>query len=114
MENKIIYHITTIKQWNKFTDIDYFEVPSLQLEGFIHASTAKQLNATANRYYKNESEIIVLTIDAEMVKDKLKYEFSNSVNEYFPHIYGVIEKKEILKIEIVKKPVHQLFQIIHE
>ena len=106
----IIYHITTSEQWNKFIDMDYFEVASLQIEGFIHASTKNQLNATANRYYKNETEIIVLQIDAEAIKDKLKYEFSTSVNEYFPHIYGVIEKQNILKVEFLEKNSDDLFQ----
>ena len=110
MQEKIIYHITTIEQWNTFIDKDYFEVPSLQIEGFIHASTINQLSATANRYYKNESKIVILQIDAEAIKQKLKYEFSTSVNEYFPHIYGVIEKQHILKVEFIEKNSDNLFQ----
>mgnify|MGYP000325935295 CR=1 FL=1 len=48
---------------------------------------------------------MILHIDAEAIKDKLKYEFSTSVNEYFPHIFGVIEKAAILQVEIVKMPI---------
>jgi uncharacterized protein (DUF952 family) len=54
---------------------------------------------------------MVLQIDAEAISSKLKYEFSTSVNEYFPHIFGVIKKQEILKFVVVEINESGLFQI---
>jgi len=92
------YHIVTPLQWEVFDDSIYFETPSLKTEGFIHASTAEQVEATANRYYKDEPVIWLLKIEAARVNAELKYELATSVNEYFPHIYGPLNKDAILEV----------------
>ncbi len=102
MFQPIIFHITTIEVWQQFANENYFETASLKTEGFIHTSTSAQLEATAQRYYAAEKEILILHLDANAMKSKIKFEFSNSVNDYFPHIFGVIEKENILQIDLVK------------
>ncbi len=102
MFQPIIFHITTPKIWQQFANENYFEAASLKTEGFIHTSTSAQLEATAQRYYAAENEILILHLDANKMKSKIKFEFANSVNDYFPHIFGVIEKENILQIDLVK------------
>ena len=102
MFESVIFHITTPEVWQQFAKENYFEAPSLKIENFIHASTKAQLEATAIRYYANEKEVLILHLDANAMKSKIEYEFSKSVNDYFPHIFGVIEKENILQVQSVK------------
>ncbi|MES2774327.1 MAG: DUF952 domain-containing protein [Bacteroidota bacterium] len=95
------YHIVTPAQWQLFADSIYYEAPSLHTEGFIHASTAEQVEATINRYYKGEPMVLLLKIEVEKLSAELKYELAPSVNEYFPHIYGRLNKDAIIEITVV-------------
>jgi uncharacterized protein (DUF952 family) len=95
----MIYHITTYDLYAKFIDEDFYEAPSLKTEGFIHCSTAKQLEATIQRYYKNEAIILILHLNEQKLTSPLKYEMADSVQEEFPHIYGAINKDAIDKME---------------
>lgn len=99
MSNKteqLIYHITTPELWKQFAFFDFYEAPSLQDEGFIHASKAGQVQETANRYYKNEPEILLLTIDTTLLAAALVYEEAPHRKEEFPHIYGKLNKDAII------------------
>jgi len=92
------YHIVTPANWAKFRDTDFYEADSLPTEGFIHASTAEQVEATLNRYYKGEPSVLLLHIEAAKVTSELRYELAPSVNEYFPHIYGPLNKTAVVDI----------------
>jgi len=96
------YHIVTPAQWQQYADSIYYEAPSLQTEGFIHASTAVQVAATLNRYYKGELTVLLLKIEAAKLNAELKYELAPSVNELFPHIYGQLNKDAIIEITEVQ------------
>ncbi len=94
----MIYHITTPDLHAKFIATDYYEAPSLQLEGFIHCSTLVQLKATAERYYSEVPEILVYYIDEKLLESELKYEMA-TIGESFPHIYGSINKNAIVSVQ---------------
>ena len=93
----LIYHITTPVQWQQFATLPFYEAPSLQTEGFIHASKARQVQETADRYYKNEPEILLLTIDTSLLAIPLLYEEAPNRKEEFPHLYGKLNKDAIVE-----------------
>ena len=92
-----IYHITTPGLWQQYATLPFYEAPSLQTEGFIHASKAQQVQETANRYYKNEPEILLLTIDTSLLAIPLLYEEAPNRKEEFPHLYGKLNKDAIVE-----------------
>jgi uncharacterized protein (DUF952 family) len=94
----IFYHITTPEKWAEFRDKDFYEAEGLQTEGFIHASFAEQLEKTLKIHYKNVAQVLLLTIDSDLLTSKLVVEKSRN-NEDFPHIYGAINKSAITAIE---------------
>ncbi|MDE3207133.1 MAG: DUF952 domain-containing protein [Acidobacteriota bacterium] len=55
---------------------------TLAEEGFIHCSTAEQVQATADRYYRGRSDVVLLGIDPERVGADVRVEGG------FPHLYG--------------------------
>lgn len=97
MKHPIIYHIVSKAQWEAQQDASSYYAEHFEKEQFIHASTRSQLNATANRYYQQETSIYVLHIDTTLLTVALKYERSASLQEDFPHIYGGINKEAIIK-----------------
>lgn len=94
----IFYHITTPENWAEFEDKDFYEAESLQTEGFIHASFAEQLEETLKIHYKNVAQVLLLTINSDLLTSKLVVEKSRN-GEDFPHIYGAINKLAIMTIE---------------
>lgn len=102
-QSTLIYHITTPAQWQQFQFNDFYEAPSLQDEGFIHASKANQVEATANRYYKNEPEILLLTIDTTLLAVPLVYEEAPNRKEEFPHMYGKLNKEAVIEKKTIQR-----------
>lgn len=57
--------------------------------GFIHLSTRDQVEATANRFYSDVDQLVLLTVDPLKVPSELKWEPpAPGVDTLFPHIYG--------------------------
>ena len=57
--------------------------------GFIHLSTRAQVEGTANRFYADVDQLVLLTVDAVKVPSKIAWEPpSPDSDALFPHIYG--------------------------
>jgi uncharacterized protein (DUF952 family) len=95
----MIYHITTKENWDKAISAGFYEAPSLYTEGFIHNSTAAQVQAVLERYYAGQKNLVLLHIEETKLIADLKYELAASVNEVFPHIFGIINLDAVLKTE---------------
>lgn len=88
-----IFHIALPADWTAaFASGEYTvstRAMSLDEVGFIHCSTAEQIEATANRFYGDLTELIVLTIDPVAVPADILWEPpAPGIDELFPHIYG--------------------------
>ena len=94
----LIYHIVTPEVWDKFKDETEYEAESLQSEGFIHCSYRSQLDGVLERYYKNQSKVLILHINPHLLKANLIAEPSTG-GEVYPHIYGKINKSAIVETE---------------
>ncbi len=93
-----IYHVTTKLEWNVALQKGFYEAPSLKIEGFIHCSKANQVQGVLERYFKGKTNLVKLVIDTNKLTNKLQFDFSPSVNEEFPHIYGVINLDAVIEI----------------
>lgn len=94
----IIYHVTTKQEWNAALQNGFYEAPSLAAEGFIHCSKAEQVVGVLKRYFKVQTNLVKLVIDVNKLTSKLQYDFSPSVNEKFPHVYGTINVEAVIDI----------------
>ncbi|PAX53264.1 DUF952 domain-containing protein [Brunnivagina elsteri] len=81
-----IHHITQRVEWENAKLAGHYRADSLNSEGFIHCSTRSQLIRTANKFFKNQTGLMLLYIDESKVKAEIKYESAD--NDLFPHIYG--------------------------
>ncbi|MBI1767347.1 MAG: DUF952 domain-containing protein [Bacteroidetes bacterium] len=94
----MIYHVTTLQEWqsqggkSEFIPADYFK------EGFIHCCTSAQLSGVLERYFKGRPDLVLLYLDESKLKAELKYEVSTN-DEKFPHLYGAIDREAIIKVD---------------
>ena len=71
---------------------------TLDEEGFIHASTRNQIEATANRFYADVDQLVLLSIDPRKVPHEIKWEPpAPGVDELFPHIYGPLPISAVVR-----------------
>ena len=94
----LIYHIVTPEIWEKFKDETDYEADSLQSEGFIHCSYRHQLDGVLERYYKNQSKVLLLHINPHLLTAKFIAERSTG-GEVYPHIYGKINVNAVVETE---------------
>ncbi len=96
----VIYHITAREAWEQAKTIGHYSAPSLQTEGFIHASTLEQVEGTANLLFRGQPGLVLLVIDGEKLHPMLRFDpvtTHGGVTE-FPHIYGPINLSAVIEI----------------
>ena len=87
-ESGPIYHLARRSHWEagqaegayRQSTVDW----TLAEEGFIHCSFAEQVAATADRYYRDVEDVVLLTIDPAKTDAEVR------VEKGFPHIYGPV------------------------
>ena len=94
----MIYHVTNKNEWELALKKGFFDEPSLHTEGFIHNSTETQVSGVLERYYKDQTDLLLLHIDESKLVAELKYELAPSVNELFPHVFGNINLDAVVQI----------------
>lgn len=98
----MIYHLTQKSNWDKALTKGFYDVDSLYSEGFIHCCEQEQVHDILERYFKQESNILLLTIDKELLQVPVKYELAPSVNQLFPHVFGPINIDAVTKVILIK------------
>lgn len=96
-----IYHLVLRRVWDENADRPY-RAESLANEGFIHCSFAQQVARSANRFYADAADLLLLHIDAERLSSPLREEESES-GEIFPHIYGPLNRDAVVKVEALAR-----------
>lgn len=70
-------------------------------EGFVHCSTAEQIEATARRFYADVTDLVVLDVDESRLSSPVVVEQINGASEPFPHIYGPLEIGAVVAVRTV-------------
>lgn len=88
MRPAFIYKILQIPEWQTLqTEGEFTGSPVDLKDGFIHMSTASQVQGTLDKHYTKGVDLILAQIEASLVSAEIKYEVSRGGAE-FPHIYG--------------------------
>ena len=90
-----LYHLALAADWAEGTAAGRYTAStrgrSLDEEGFIHCSFAHQVIATADRFYGDTDDVVLLRIDAHRLSGPVVVEDLFGAGEAFPHIYGPID-----------------------
>ncbi|HEY2011483.1 MAG TPA: DUF952 domain-containing protein [Rhizomicrobium sp.] len=85
----LIFKIVPRPEWEASSG-DYHGSAHDQADGFLHFSTAAQLPETLRRYYAAKDDLILVAVDATALGAALKWEYSASRGEDFPHLYAAL------------------------
>jgi uncharacterized protein (DUF952 family) len=94
----IIYHVTTASEWKEAKIKGQYESASLKEEGFIHCSLPTQIPGVLERYFKGKTDLVKLVIDTDKLTSQYIYDWSTSVADTFPHVYGPINLDAVTEV----------------
>ena len=105
-----IFHLALADDWAAaFGDGEYrmsTRGVTLEQEGFIHCSTRAQMEDTANRFYGDLEQLVVLTIIPRLVPAQIVFEPpAPGLDTLFPHAYGPIPISAVVSAETWVRPV---------
>ena len=84
----VIYKVCSKVVWEEIRQLTSWNGSSHDLrDGFIHFSTASQLEGTVHKHYAGQTDLMLLAIDADTLGEALKWEPSRD-GDLFPHLYG--------------------------
>ena len=83
-----IYKVLTATELNEARANGRFEgSPDDRRDGFIHLSAADQLEATLAKHFARRADLMLLTVDADILGAALRWEASRG-GALFPHLYA--------------------------
>ncbi|RKZ34029.1 MAG: DUF952 domain-containing protein, partial [Gammaproteobacteria bacterium] len=83
-----IYHICRREEWEAARAVGRYHGSSQDVaDGFIHFSSAAQVEESAARHRAGQSGLVLLAVDPEALGAALKWEPSRQ-GVAFPHLYG--------------------------
>jgi uncharacterized protein (DUF952 family) len=99
----MIVHIIKRSEWRLALGRRTYAPDSLRAEGFIHCSTQAQVIDTANRFYRGQSDLVVLCIEESRLTPELKYEapampHGEAASDLFPHLYGELNVQAVDRV----------------
>ena len=84
------YKILTAGQWAAWRGRGEFTGAPIDLDdGYIHLSTAEQVEETAAKHFAGLSDLVLAEVDLDLLGDMVHWEESRG-GQLFPHVYGTI------------------------
>ena len=91
---ELIFKIVPRAEWESESG-DYHGSAHDKADGFLHFSTASQLSETLRRYYAGQNDLMLVAVDPQALGAALKWEYSKSRGEDFPHLYAPLSPDAI-------------------
>lgn len=92
---KPIFKIMSRDEWAAFQTSGQFTGSAVDLaDGYIHFSAPDQAQETAAKHFAGRDDLVLLTLDADALGDKLVWEPSRG-GALFPHLYRAIALNEV-------------------
>lgn len=102
MAADVIFHITDTATWAASQAAGGHTSSSRGLslvdEGFIHCSTAAQVDGVLTRFYAGATDLLLLHIDPDLLASPLRYDEVPGAGT-FPHVYGPINLDAVVHVE---------------
>jgi uncharacterized protein (DUF952 family) len=93
MDQKI-YKVLTREQWQTAQAGGPVQAPVDVADGYVHFSTAQQLQATLAKWFKGQEGCFLAAFDADDFGAALKWEKARG-DDLFPHVYGDVRLKQM-------------------
>ncbi|HUJ98682.1 MAG TPA: DUF952 domain-containing protein [Stellaceae bacterium] len=87
---KLIYHMCRREEWQAAErDGAYRGSSQDAADGFIHFSTAAEIEASAAKHRAGQRDLMLIAVEAATLGDALKWEAARG-GVLFPHLYGAL------------------------
>lgn len=93
----MIYKILTSEQMAVVEAGGAMQAPVDLADGYVHFSTSTQVQETLAKWFRGQSELLVIAVDESDFGTDLKWEKSRG-GEYFPHVYTSVFRNHIRSI----------------
>lgn len=94
----LVYKIYPRASWAEAEASGRFAGAPVDLaDGFIHFSTAAQVEETAARHFAGIEDLLLLAIEAEALGEALRFEPSRG-GDLFPHLYGELSLEAVREV----------------
>ncbi len=97
MTNRWIYHLSRSKDWLWAKRTASYNGSKEDIaDGFLHFSTAHQVEESALKHRTGEHNIILLEVDAFKLGPALRWETSRN-SQKFPHLYESLSPNAVIR-----------------
>lgn len=95
MKNRI-FKIVRAEEWQQARDAGtYHGAPVDRADGFIHFSTADQVEETAAKHFAGQTDLLLVAVDPEALGADLRFEPSRG-GALFPHLYAALSMTAVI------------------
>lgn len=99
MTETVAYKIVDAAAWREAVAEGAYAGSAVDLaDGYIHLSTAAQLDETARKHFAGRENLMLLTVDLTVLEDTIVWEPSRG-GALFPHIYGPLPVEAVTDAE---------------
>lgn len=92
----IAYKVLTADQMSRLeADGTFAGAPVDLADGYIHLSTAEQLDETVSKHFAGQDDLHIAAVDLDALADMVKWEPSRG-GALFPHVYGALPLSAII------------------
>jgi uncharacterized protein (DUF952 family) len=108
-DKAFIYHVISQFDWNEISKSEFYAPDSLIREGFIHFSYEEQIPGVIERYYKDQTGLLVIKVDVNKLKSNLLLEKVPDTG-LFPHLYGKLNLDSVIGVfQILKDESNKVY-----
>jgi uncharacterized protein (DUF952 family) len=93
------FKIFTADQWSRFQVEGVFNGAPIDLaDGYIHLSTADQVEGTLQKHFAGQQGLVIAEIDLDQLGPAVRWEPARG-GALFPHVYGAISDGAVLRFK---------------
>ena len=93
------FKVLTAQQWADFERERVFRGAPVDIaDGYIHLSTAEQLEATIAKYFAGQSGLMIAEVDLIQLGDTVRWEPARG-GDLFPHIYAELPMHAVVGLQ---------------
>lgn len=96
MPTMLIYKIFRPAEWAALQASDESAGAPVDLtDGYVHFSTAQQVQSTLQKHFTDEGDLVLLAVDALQLGPALRWEPARG-GQLFPHLYRAIHLGDVI------------------
>ena len=93
------FKILTAQQWAEFErDRVFHGAPIDVADGYIHLSTAEQVEGTLDKHFAGQTGLHIAEVDLTLLGDAIRWEKARG-GMLFPHLYGELPIDAVVAVE---------------